>query len=146
MANNLIIRGNVEILVESSEGEELQRFRAQNRIVDNGLNFFRDLAGGIVGRPDVQAIGIGTTAPAATDTALESSVLSKTIDRRLDTDKTITFQTIFLESEANGYTISEVGLFGSSVLIARALITPTVAKTSAIQLTISHEVTLSYEA
>lgn len=127
-------------------GKVLEVIRAKNLITDSGLNWFRDLAGGIVGRADGQAVGTGTTAATANDTALETSVLKKTIDRRLDSEKKITFQTLFLTTEANDNTLSEVGLFGGGVLIARALISPTIAKNSGITVTIAHEVEFLYEA
>ena len=139
------VKGNVTITVER-DGELLEQFKVKNLITNGGLNWFRDLAGGTVGRADYQAVGTGTTAAAATDTALGAEVIKKTIDRRLDSDKKITFQTLILEDEANGSTLSEVGLFGGGVLIARALISPTIAKDVSIQVTIAHEVEFSYEA
>ena len=139
------VKANVTITVER-DGELVELFKVKNLITNDGLNWFRDLAGGIVGRADSQAVGTGTTAAASTDTALGAQVIKKTIDRRLDSDKKITFQTLILESEANGSTLSEVGLFGGDVLIARALISPTIAKDVSIQVTIAHEVEFSYEA
>ena len=139
------VKANVTITVER-DGELVERFKVKNLITNGGLNWFRDLTGGTVGLADYQAVGIGTTAAAATDTALGAEVIKKTIDRRLDSDKKITFQTLILEDEANGSTLSEVGLFGGGVLIARALISPTIAKDVSIQVTIAHEVEFSYEA
>jgi hypothetical protein len=139
------VKSNVELTIKKGQ-QVVQVIKAKNLITNSGLNWFRDLAGGIVGRADGQAVGTGTTAAAAGDIALETSVLKKTIDRRLDSDKKITFQTLFLESEANGNTLSEVGLFGGGVLIARALISPTIAKDSSISVTIAHEVEFLYEA
>ena len=139
------VKSNVELTIKKGQ-QVVQVIKAKNLITNAGLNWFRDLAGGIVGRADGQAVGTGTTAAAAGDIALETSVLKKTIDRRLDSDKKITFQTLFLESEANGNTLSEGGLFGGSVLIARALITPTIAKDSSISVTIAHEIEFLYEA
>ena len=72
-------------------------------------------------------------------------MIKKTIDRRLDSDKVITFQALVLTTEANGSALSEIGLFYGSVLIARALISPVIDKDSSMQLTISHEVTFKYE-
>ena len=139
------VKANVTITIDR-DGELVERFKVKNLITNNGLNWFRDLAGGTVGRADYQAVGVGTPAAAATDTALGGEVIKKTIDRRLDSDKKITFQTLILEDEANGYTLSEVGLFGGGVLIARALISPTIAKDVSIQVTIAHEVEFSYVA
>ena len=139
------VKSNVELTIKKGQ-QVVQVIKAKNLITNAGLNWFRDLAGGIVGRADGQAVGTGTTAAAAGDIALETSVLKKTIDRRLDSDKKITFQTLFLEGEANGNTLSEVGLFGGGVLIARALITPTIAKDSSISVTIAHEIEFLYEA
>ena len=144
-ASEMEVKSNVKLTIKKGQ-QVVQVIKAKNLITNAGLNWFRDLAGGIVGRADGQAVGTGTTAAAAGDIALEASVLKKTIDRRLDSDKKITFQTLFLEGEANGNTLSEVGLFGGGVLIARALITPTIAKDSSISVTIAHESEFLYEA
>ena len=143
---SMAIGGNVTVEIKTPAGELLQVIKAKNRIPDDGLNYFRDLAGGAVGRPNYQAIGTGTAAPTAADTALGASVLSKEIDRRIDADKEVTFQTIFLAGEGNDNTISEIGLFYGSVLIARAILSPTIEKTSEFELTISHQISFIYEA
>tara|TARA_R110002020_G_scaffold261119_1_gene475522 strand:- start:297 stop:737 length:441 start_codon:yes stop_codon:yes gene_type:complete len=140
------IGGNVTVEIKTPAGELLQVIKAQNRIPDEGLNYFRDLTGGAVGRPDYQAIGTGSTTPTAADTGLGALVLSKQIDRRIDADKEVTFQTIFLSDEGNDNTISEIGLFYGSILIARALLSPAIEKTSEFELTISHQITFIYEA
>ena len=133
---SMAIGGNVTVEIKTPAGELLQVIKAKNRIPDDGLNYFRDLAGGAGGRPNYQAIGPGSAAP----------VLSKEIDRRIDADKEVTFQTIFLAGEGNGNTISEIGLFYGSVLIARAILSPTIEKTSEFELTISHQISFIYEA
>ncbi len=58
------VKGNVTITVER-DGELVERFKVKNLITNGGLNWFRDLAGGTVGRADYQAVGTGTTAAAA---------------------------------------------------------------------------------
>lgn len=140
------IGGNVTVEIKTPAGELLQVIKAKNRIPDEGLNYFRDLTGGAVGRPDYQAIGTGSDVPTAADTGLGALVLSKQIDRRIDADKEVTFQTIFLAGEANDNIISEIGLFYGSILIARAILSPTIEKTSEFELTISHQITFIYEA
>jgi len=139
------VKSNVYIHIVR-DGQIVGQRYLKNLITDGGLNWFRDLTGGIVGRADAQAVGTGTTAAAAGDTALETSVLKKTIDRRLDSDKAITFQTLILTTEANGSSLSEIGLFSGDVLIARAIISPAIDKDSSMQVTIGHEVIFKYEA
>ena len=51
---------------------------------------------------------------------------------------------IFIASgSANGSDLAEMGLFRGSLLIARALISPAITKTAAVELTISHEITVA---
>ena len=139
------VKSNVWIYIENKGGKLIGSRSGHNLITDAGLNYFRDLTGGTVGRADGQGVGTGTTAAAAGDTALGALVIKKTIDRRLDSDKVITFQALVLTTEANGSALSEIGLFYGSVLIARALISPVIDKDSSMQLTISHEGTFKYE-
>lgn len=57
------------------------------------------------------AVGTGETAPADTDTQLETEIFRKLISVRTNTANIAELQTFFTTSEANG-TIKEIGLFG----------------------------------
>jgi len=103
-------------------------------ITNSGLNLTRDLLNGdAVNAPSHIAIGTGTTSPLATDTALEAEVLRKAISAK---SKPSTGQVLFeIEvgtTEANGYDLTEVGLFNDSTagtMVSR-VVHPAISKTS----------------
>ena len=84
------------------------------------------------------AVGTGTTTPTGSDTTLETEVFRDTVDSQERTDKTARNSVLIGYSEANGYTLSEVGAFAgdasatvdSGLLFSKTLISPTIAKTS----------------
>jgi len=135
--------GNVRVEVRCARtGALLDRIVAANKIVNNGLLLARDLFGGVGMRPDEIALGTGTGATTDAQASLTAEVFRKTIDRR-DNSGTygIDFQAFVDTGDANGFTLAEVGLFESETLVGRAILSPTVAKTSAITLTVSYVVT-----
>jgi len=120
-----------------------QRVEAHNLISSSGLEFCRDFFSGSRTRPNYIAIGSGTTSAMLTDTELETETFRKLISRRFPETARVTFQMLLDQSEANSTTIAEIGLFADSTLLARALISPAIAKTAAIFATISHEWTFA---
>lgn len=138
----IALRSNVHIVIADAEGRILRRQHARNLVVDTGLNELRDLLAGIGRRPTHIAVGTGTTATTAGTTALETEVYRQPLDRRIPTAKRLSTQILIGLSDANGYTLSEQGLFVSDTLIARALISPAIEKTSSIQATIVHDIIL----
>jgi len=147
MTADIAISSNVTLRawrpLEGGGIELVQESRTHNLIVASGLDYIRDMLEGVVPRPDTIKVGTGSTAVLSTNTDLETSVFSKVISRRYPEAAKITYQMLMETSEGNGNTIAEVGLFGSSTLIARAVISPTIAKTSAILLTVAHEITIA---
>ena len=140
------IRPNVTVSawrVGETRSDLVQRVRVHNIIPSTGLDFARDLFGGLETRPDIIAVGSGTAAASASDTALSSQTFSKVISRRFPETAKMTFQMLMDQTEGNATTIAEIGLFRGTKLLARALISPTIAKTSAILVTVSHEFTFS---
>lgn len=125
------------------EGRILEVQKAHNLAVNNCLVLARDLFGGTGFRPDKMEAGTGTGATTPSMNALENSVISKFIDRRVNLTYGIEFQALIENDEANGYTLSELGTFKGTLLLARALITPTIEKTSSIQVLLSHIFTFS---
>jgi hypothetical protein len=130
----------VSPLVAPALYEQVQEVRVHNLLPDAGLNYFRDIAQGVSSRPDEIAIGIGDTAVSVSDTELDNEKFRKSISRRFPESKRVTFQMLMTQTEGNNQIIREAGLFNGSTLIARALITPTVSKTSAILVTIAHQI------
>ena len=148
MANSQICaEHNVEIEIQDANGNLLEKREIKNLVTDAELNLLRDMMASynsIVGAPYTIRLGTGTTAPTATDTALEIEQGSRVIDRRQVFDKQVKFAVLYPTSELNGLTLTEEGMFTvDGTLAARALIEPPVNKTAAIQLTINHIITLS---
>lgn len=144
MSSGVLLIPNVIVEVRDSKTKKLLRYSCgRNKVVDNGLNELRDLLGGTGFEPDEMAVGSGTVAPVAGDTGLGTETFRKAIDRRIGETKKITFQILLTSADANGTTIAEAGLFAQSLMYARALVSPTIAKTSSIDVTISHEISLA---
>jgi len=103
-------------------------------IVNAGLNLDRNwLYGDSVNPPSHIAIGTGTNQVLATQTALENEVLRKAISGK---SKPATGQVLFEveigTNEANGYALTEVGLFNDATagdMISR-VVHPAINKTS----------------
>lgn len=68
----------------------------------------------------VCALGTGTTAPALTDTTLETEVARKLITSRTRTGTMLTFTTYFAYSECT-FNISEAAIFGHSTAAVETL-------------------------
>jgi len=147
-SSSLIMRSNV--FVQAWDGHPDQGgspigepSHSHNLIVTTGLNWTRDFFAGERSRPQSISVGTGTTAVALADTALETETFNKAITRRYPEAAQITFQMLMLQSEGNGVTITEVGLFQGTVMIARAVISPGVAKTASIFATIAHQISFA---
>ncbi|MEI7510601.1 MAG: hypothetical protein WCJ84_00405 [Candidatus Peregrinibacteria bacterium] len=97
------------------------------------------------------AVGTGSSAPASGDTQLGTEVYRATITSQSRVGNVI-YNTLFIGlSSANGYTISEFGLFSGSAsgtansgtIFSRILVSPTFSKTSAKTMTIDTSHTFS---
>ena len=86
----------------------------KNRVVDSGLNLLRDaLRGGGPHNLGWIAFGSGTTAPSASDTALESEIAGgRFIVTAVETNpKQLIYSAYLTESDLNGSSLGEIGLF-----------------------------------
>jgi len=137
------ISSNVFLTIRDKDWNLLETRSAKNLVVNCGLQLVRDMLGGTGYRLDQMQVGTGTSATAPSNTTLGTSVLTKDIDRRIQLTYGIEFQTLIDIDEANGYTLSEIGTFQQNTMVARALISPTISKTDAIQVTLSHVFTIS---
>ena len=115
--DNVGIKGKVKVFIrKKGEGWRLVR-ETNNMCVTAGLNLIRDrIATNSSSYIQYGAIGSGTTAPTAADTALESEILRKTFQNvDTSTDKQVTFEYWIASTEGNTPgTVSEVGLFTAS--------------------------------
>lgn len=139
---------------DAKTGRIKERFYAHNIVVDAGLASIAARLSGVdspankKGTITYCAVGTGTTAPAATDTALETEIYRKLISVRSNSANVARFRTFFNTSEANAV-IKEIGLFGdnasgttdSGTLFCHLAVDKT--KTSAETLTLDWEVSVA---
>jgi len=114
-------------------------------IVDDGLDLIRDfLYGGAVAAPTHIAIGTGTTAVLAGDTALETEVFPDGTNRNAITSRTkpsakkVRLQTMIAAGEANGHALTEVGAVNAATggTLLNRVVHTVVNKTPAFELRI----------
>lgn len=109
------ITGQVTLEFTNVVTGKKRTYRYKNMFVTYGKNgIAQRLAGQSVGEITYCALGTGTTAPALSDTAMETELTRKLISVRSYLNNTATFQTYFTTSEGNG-TLREAGLFGNGV-------------------------------
>lgn len=140
------IKGRVYIDVLYENGDT-RRIVQDNVVTNNG----RDRIAALLSQssttfPSHIAIGTGTTAVAVTDTAMETEVDRNALTATTDSSGVVTFQCFFSKSEANGSTISEVGLFdaaSSGTLICHAILGATVVKDNTISITVTWTITFA---
>ena len=123
-------------VIDVVTGEVIDRYEANNLVVNSGLLNVTRLLGGDPAGSKLTHISVGTNGapPALTDTAI-TGAFSKAIDSVAYVGNNIV-QYIYSigSSEANGMTIQEAGLFNNSgVLFARKQRSP-IVKTSAVAL------------
>lgn len=135
---------------DAETGEHLSRESIHNLVPTVGLNLIRDLLrGASTATLNYIALGTGTTAPAAANTALQTEVFRDVFTQTTVADGKIAIKYYLGSASANGNTLAEAGLFagatataGSGTLFARVTFTPD-AKTSAQAWTFTWEVTIA---
>lgn len=107
------VKGKLSYIILTPNG--IIRKKVSNLVVDAGRNLIRDLMAGKETK-GIQyiAIGTGSTTPAPTDTKLESEVYRDTITRLLYSNGVLTVHYYLDAESANGYNLTEAGLFGGS--------------------------------
>jgi len=146
MLDSVRISGHVSVAVRHEDGTT-SVVEQPNMIVTTGLERLAALfAQDSTAFASHIAIGTGTTAVTAGDTALETEVDRNALGSDTASGAVATFKAFFSKSEANGSTISEVGLFdqaSTGTLIARSVLASTVAKDATKSLTITWTFTLA---
>lgn len=118
----------------------------QNLVVTLGHQNMTKLIGGDAAGKKIEKIGVGTNGatPVAGDTALTSSFIKAIAGATYPDAQSVLFSFDIDNSEANGMTIREFGLFNSdNVLCARKVRTGEIIKTSAIRLVGTWKLTFS---
>lgn len=156
MKSGILIEPNVLVEVhDAATGKLLRSERKKNRVTATGRDVVRDLLCGVDHPPGFIAFGASSSAPADTDIRLETEFFRNALTRIIPSASKVTYQLFVLETQANGYTIREIGLFRGAkryyttdiggtplyggTLVARSVVTD-IEKTSLVTVTISWEV------
>ena len=110
------LKGAITAQLFKADGT-VQTVQKNNLIVNNGFDFIADAIGKASGRPGVMntiAVGTGTTAAAATQSALVTQLAFKAATyNHVSATKVFTFTTTFNPGEATG-AITEAGVFNAN--------------------------------
>ena len=114
--SGLSLKGAMELCLIRASGE-IEVRRKANLIVNAGFDFIADAIGKATGRPTVMshiAVGTGTTAAAATQTALVTELMRKAATyAHTAGSKVFTFEATFDPGQATG-AITEAGVFNAA--------------------------------
>ncbi len=140
------VKGFVTAVVTHEDGRT-ETIGQSNVVTNVGRNQFASIIAQDTSTfPSHIGIGTGTTAAAVSDTALETEVDRNALVSDSATSGVITYRAFFGKDEANGNTISEVGLFdaaSSGNLFCRSVLSSTVAKTASISISLTWTITLA---
>ena len=142
------VRANALIELHDLQGRLLKSQRRRNLVVNGGLQLIRDLIGGLRKWPTDMAVGTGTLAVAATQTALDEQVYQDLITRRVQQTYGIKYQ-LFIPAVApgaNDEALTEAALLtvlgATTTMFARVTFDP-FAKNSGNTLTVTWTVTVA---
>jgi hypothetical protein len=110
----LKLKGDVAVVLRDKNGNVKEERKINNLIVDTGLNFICDRMKDDETAMTHMALGSGTTAPAAGNTALESQLGSReALDSSTVTNNQIVFISSFEAGDSTG-AVSEAGIFNAA--------------------------------
>lgn len=147
MRQTVDVSANVEVVVSDVEtGAVIERQTAHNLVVNNGLNLIRDLLDGdaVAGLTHF-AVGTGTTAVSATQTALVTEVFRAAVTSRTSNAQQLVVTYYLASGSANGNTLAEAGLFNAAstgTMFARVKFASTIVKTASIAVTFTWTINL----
>lgn len=112
--DNLNATGSLTIAIKDANGNVKQELTVPNLVVDTGLDF---IAARMNGTSDAvmshMAVGTGSTAAAAGDTALETQSAIEALTSATVTDNAIAFVATFAAGTGTG-ALTEAGIFNAS--------------------------------
>lgn len=123
----VVVKGRLRVFTRASSGERTLVRQVDNLAVDDGLELMASrLVGTAMAVPSHMAIGTGSAAPVAGDSALFGEVARSALTSATATGKQVVFECLFpgLAALSN---IAEAGIFNSGAggtLIARVAFTP----------------------
>lgn len=134
-------------IYDSATGALIDHRATHNLVVSAGLSLIVALLAGTatVGVTHF-GYGTGTTAVTASDTALATQLARDVVTQTSQSAGTLTVKYYLSSGTANGNTLGEVGLFNAATggtMVARALLSPTITKTLAIQVVFTWSITFS---
>jgi len=147
MSEKMNIKDEAYAIVEYKDGRKEVVKTDPDLIVNAGLNFYQQrMYSDTVAKMAYGAVGTGTNTPAAGDTALQTEVLRKslTVTTNPSTGKAH-LEYIVDYTEANGYTLTEVGIFNdvaAGTMLLRKLFASSIPKTSDKKITVIVETTI----
>ena len=110
----LKLKGDVAVVLRDKNGNVKEERKINNLIVDTGSNFISDRMKDDETAMTHMALGSGTTAPAAGNTALESQLGSReALDSSTVTNNQIVFISSFEAGDSTG-AVSEAGIFNAA--------------------------------
>lgn len=132
---------------DADTGQLLDHQEIHNLAVTAGRNLLRDFLNGdaVTGLTHF-AVGTGTNAVTAADTALQTEVFRDVITKKTKDAAKLTAQYYLASGSANGYTLAEAGLFNAATagtMYARVKFASTIAKTASIAVTFTWDLTFT---
>ena len=117
ITEGLKLRGDLDIVLRDKNGNIKESRKETNLVVSAGLNFICDrMAGTAEAVMSHMAVGTGSTAPAANDTALETPLGAReALDSTTVNTNTITYVSSFEAGDSTG-AITEAGIFNAATL------------------------------
>lgn len=143
MKEHLDVTGTVKLRLHDREGNLIMSMATNNLVTTAGKNFIVRKINNDAEDIDSISIGSGTTAPALTDSDVETELANNSVlFQSVDTVNTneILFTTTFEENVGTG-TINEVGLFtDSNTLVCRTVLSSPFEKSASEYLTVTWKI------
>lgn len=137
--------GSVNVVVRGEDGKVSQEFTVPNLVVDTGLNYISSrMKDATATAMSHMAVGTGTTAAAAGDTALETESARVTLDSSTVTGASISYVATYPAGTGTG-ALTEAGILNASsagTLLCRTLFS-VINKGAADTMTVTWTITIS---
>lgn len=111
----LKLKGELSLEFRNIKSGKVRKYVYKNMVVTAAKNAIAQRLSGNSSAGEITycSLGTGSTAPALSDTQLQTELVRKLISVRSFSGNIATFQTFFTTSEGNG-TLREAGLFGNA--------------------------------
>jgi len=148
MSEKMKIKDEVYAIVEYKDGRKEIVKTIEDLVVNAGLNFYQQrMYSDTPTKMGYGAVGTGTNAPAAGDTTLQTEVLRKTLSVTTNPSTGVAHLEFIVDyTEANGYTLTEVGILNAAsagTMLLRKLFASNIPKSSDKKITVVVETTIT---